>query len=121
MLVRAHFNTKENTMSKVDEFYPKSAVMAAQPDGMWQLGLVMKMEEHLAKARRGDRLYESKLINRIGQLRRCVEHFDQLQTPLQDTVREAVAWVRSTGRAVNLSVDDPRYWITARDGKSPRW
>ena len=108
-------------MSKIDEFYPESTVMAAQPDGMWQLGLVMKLEEHLAKARRGNRLYESKLINRIGQLRRCTRHFDQLQTPLQDKVKEAVTWIRSTGRTVNFDADDPRYWITARDGKSPRW
>ena len=108
-------------MSKFDEFYPESTVMAAQPGGLWQLGMVYKIEGHLAKARMGDRLYESRLVNRIGQLRRCVDHFDQMMPALQDKVREAVAWIRSTGRTVNFAADDPRYWITARDGKSPRW
>ena len=108
-------------MSAFNEFYPESEIMRECPHGMWQAGMVVKIDGHLKKARAGAREAESKLINRIGQLRRCVEHFTVLQYMLQDSVKEAVEWLRSTGRRVDFSAEDPRYWITARDGKSPRW
>ena len=108
-------------MCGFDDFYPVSRTMQEAPHGLWQIGMACKIASHLANARRGDRLSESKLINRIGQLRRCVDHFDNLGLVLQDVVKESIAWIRTTGRTVNFSADDPRYWVTARDGKSPRW
>lgn len=107
-------------MNKVDQFYPISETMTKAPTGMWQLSMSVKLLEHLEAAKRGDRERESRLINRLGQIRRCVE-FNCLTDNLKEVIGQAVEWLRSIGRTVNFKTEDPAMWITARDGKTPRW
>lgn len=110
-------------MSKnlLNDFYPISNTMCDCPSGIWQVGMVVKLTEHLAAAKSGDRERESKLINRLGQLRRNTSSLNTLNTTLVDVVKQSADFLRSTGRSVNFAHEDPRYWITARDGKTPRW
>ncbi len=104
----------------VDDFYPLSDAMRKCPHGMWQVGMVVKLSDHLANAKAGSKDSESRLCNRLGQLRRNVE-FSCLQTALVEAVTEAITWLRSTGRTVDFKQEDPTRWITTRDGKTPRW
>lgn len=109
-------------MNKVDEFYPISETMTNGDGVMWQLGMVIKLRDHLANAKAGNRKSESKLCNRLGQLRRCIVSFSDLSPDLQDIIKESVVWLRwYTGRKVDFTREDPGYWITARDGKTPRF
>lgn len=105
----------------VDSFYPISQTVQACPGGMWQISMTVKITSHLADAKAGSRDAESRLINRVGQLRRNVENFGGLGYDLKDAVLAAVTWLRSVGRRVDFSNPDARYWVTARDGVSPRW
>ena len=107
-------------MSKLDEFYPVSQTMNSG-SGMWMFGLVIKMRDHLEKAKAGDREAESKLINRLGQLRRNMESTESFTQDLQDQILASVVWLRSTGRKVDFANPNPGLWITARDGKTPRF
>lgn len=101
-----------------NEFYPHSETMS-QP-GMWQIGLVLKIEEHLRNAKSGDALAESKLCNRIGQVRRHFPTPNTCPAGIMDAVKPAVDWLRSTGRKIDLQNNDPRMWISNRSG-NPRW
>ena len=103
----------------LDEFYPESEVMA-RGIGMWVAGFEFKIQEHLRKAKAGDRVAESKLCNRMGQL--CRHHKDLTLFPESTLValKEVANWLRSTGRKVDFSNPDPRFWITTRSG-NPRW
>lgn len=103
----------------IDHFYPVSGTMMAMPGGLWQIGMVVKLETHLQSARNGNRDSESRLVNRIGQLRRNVP-FNQLSESLLDVVKKSAEWLRSTGRQIDLKNSEPALWITQRDG-SPRW
>jgi hypothetical protein len=98
----------------IDKFYP---IIILTP--IKELGLILKLHEHLKNARSGDRLSESKLANRLGTTRRS-GNFRELDTDLQFVIKESVEFLRSTGRTIDLMNDDPRKWITQRDGK-PRW
>lgn len=104
-----------------DKFYPVSETIRNNAGEMWQVGLTIKIQDHLNTARQGDRERESRLINRLGQLRRNMSSPDDLSPDLRSVIKEAVSWLRSTGRKVDFSDPDPRFWVTARDGKSPRW
>lgn len=106
---------------RVDDFYPISQTIVQGQSIMWQLGFLVKINDHLAAAKRGDRERESKLINRLGQLRRSTSSLDVLNDDLKDAVKEAVTWLRSTGRSVNFGHDNPGMWVTLRDGRSPRF
>ena len=103
-----------------DEFYPKSETMAVGPGAMWVLGYEMKLREHLQNAKSGDREAESKLCNRLGQLRRHYKVLSGFPSGLLDVLKETAAFLRSTGRKVDLGNPDPRFWITTRSG-GPRW
>lgn len=104
-----------------DELYPVSETMQNTGSPFWQIQMDAKLSGHLANAKNGDRNSESKLVNRLGQMRRNVPTLSLLNESLADTVKECVDWVRTTGRKVDFANQDPRYWITARDGKTPRW
>lgn len=78
-----------------------------------------KLADHRAGAEAGDRDKESRLCNRIGQLRRLVKR-EQMLDALREEVEEAVKFLRSTGRTVDFAQEDPAKWITTRDGR-PRW
>lgn len=106
-------------MNEFNEFYPVSDTILNCPGGLWQLGMILKLEEHLRNAQRGSGEAESKLCNRIGQLRRCVP-FNVLTTNLQEKVGECIKWLRTTGRVLDLKNEDPRQWISNRNG-GPRW
>lgn len=108
-------------MNAFDEFYPVSQTMSSGSAGMWEIGMTVKLAEHLAAAQRGDRERESKLINRLGQMRRNVASFDKLSDNVKEEVAKSVTWLRSVGRKVDFSNTNPAFWITARDGKTPRW
>jgi len=103
-------------MSKVDEFYP---IYNLQESPLIELSLMLKLKRDLEMAKKGNKLSESKLCNRIGSLRRSAD-FRDLNPDLQNLLRESVDWLRSVGRKVNLGCDDPRQWISTRDGR-PRW
>ena len=106
-------------MDQFNEFYPESQAMKAGSSGMWMIGMVLKLEKHLQNAKNGNREAESKLCNRIGQIRRHFE-FPDLPGNIKDLVIESVDWLRTTGRAVDLRNKNPAYWISTRDGR-PRW
>ena len=85
-----------------------------------QMGLMVKIRNHLHAARRGDRERESRLINRLGSLRRSSEAFNGLTLDLQAAVKDAVNYLRTTGRKVDFKNPDPALWITTRSGQA-RW
>lgn len=107
--------------NKVDEFYPISETIKSCPNGIWQVGMIVKLTDHLSSAKAGNRESESRLINRIGQIRRSIGPMSNMTESLLEVFKEAIGWIRSTGRTVNLTSDDPAMWITARDGKTPRF
>ena len=102
-----------------DEFYPISTAMRDCAGGVWQLAMVVKLRDHLVGAKAGDREKESRLINRLGQLRRNVAAAD-MNVELTSIVQSAVAWLRTQGRTVDMGNHDPRRWISRRGG-APRW
>ena len=108
-----------NSQQQLDMFYPASQTMLNAPQGMWQLGMAIKLSEHLAAAKLGDRDRESRLVNRLGQIRRCVEKPD-ISAVLTDEMVKACRWLRSQGRTVDMGNHDPRLWISQRGG-APRW
>ena len=77
------------------------------------------LAEHLKAAERGDRDRESRLVNRLGQLRRCVES-SYIRDGLKEQIVAAVDWLRNNGRTVDFSATDPARWISQRGG-APRW
>lgn len=107
-------------MNKLDEFYPVSNAMTNFAEGMWQVGMIVKLADHLANAKKGNKESESKLCNRLGQLRRNVK-FEGLTEDLRLAIKEASDWLRSTGRSVDFRHTNPGMWITARDGRTPRF
>lgn len=108
-------------MNPIDEFYPVSRAIVQSPDaGMWMVSMVIKVNDHLTAAKSGNKESESRLINRLGQLRRCGPPFEKLPQDLQEGVRSAVAYLRSTGRTVNFAHPNPGMWITTRTG-DPRF
>jgi hypothetical protein len=109
----------QQEVSWVDEFYPMSQTIAACPQGLWQVGMVTKLANHRANAQRNDRVAESKLCNRLGQLRRQMKTAE-MSTALKDEVKASVVYLRSVGRIVNFKSDDPRQWISTREQKT-RW
>ena len=108
-----------NSQQQLDMFYPASQTMLNAPQGMWQLGMAIKLSEHLAAAKLGDRDRESRLVNRLGQLRRCVES-SYISPGLHEQIVAAVGWLRDHGRTVDFSSADPAKWISQRGG-APRW
>ena len=111
--------TTAKAVKREDEFYPHSETMAAMPRGLWQIGMVVKLATHRANAERGDTEAESRLCNRVGQLRRWLK-FDDMTENLRDELRESVAYLRRVGRIVNFKSEDPRAWISTRSGHH-RW
>lgn len=105
--------------SGFDSFYPVSQTMVDCPQGLWQVGMMAKLAEHLKAAERGDRDRESRLVNRLGQLRRCVES-SYIRDGLKEQIVAAVDWLRNNGRTVDFSATDPARWISQRGG-APRW
>ena len=102
----------------LNSFYPLSETI--KKSALWQVSMIIKIEGHLRNARNGDGEAESKLCNRIGQIRRHVKHVDHREPDLMGLVKESVDWLRSQGRKINLHSEDPREWISTRDGRS-RW
>lgn len=105
----------------VDIFYPVSEVIVEQPHSTWQFQMVLKLEGNLQAARKGNYEFETQLINRLGQIHRSVKDFSIMTSELMDTVTEALRWLRAIGRRINFQHDNPAYWVTQRDGYSPRW
>jgi len=103
-------------MSKVEEFYPSYDF---QQHPFLEMALMFKIRRDIDLARKGDRTAESKLCNRIGSIRRSSK-FEDLSPDTQTAVKEAVEYLRSTGRKVDFSNPDPSLWISTRDGR-PRW
>ena len=101
-----------------NEFYPHSGSIGTT--ALWSIGFLLKIENHLRNAKNGNKEAESKLCNRIGQLRRHVASVEDLPEDLKRAVKESVDWLRSQGRVIKLGSADPREWISARGG-TPRW
>lgn len=101
-----------------NEFYP--VCNSINTTIFWPVGFLLKIEGHLTSAKNGNREAESKLCNRIGQLRRHISSVNDLPEDLQAAVKESVDWLRSQGRVIKLGSKDPREWISARGGM-PRW
>jgi hypothetical protein len=104
-------------MSEIDKYYPLDDNLNAYP--LRQIGYIMRISANLHLAKTGDRVAESKLCNRLGSLRRSIE-FQDMSPNLQDIVKEAVDWLRTTSRKVDFTNPDPALWITTRSG-SPRF
>ena len=108
----AHITSQQ----EVDMFYP----ILNLESPFTQMGLMAKIRNHLHAARRGDRERESRLINRLGSLRRSSASFNGLTLDLQTAVKDAVKFLRSEGRKVDFKNPDPALWITTRSGQA-RW
>lgn len=106
-------------VNRVDSFYPISDTMQSV-SRFWEIGMVVKLADHRQRAKQGDRDAESRLCNRLGQLRRNVPTMKQMSPNLQEEIRESVQFLRSIGRRVDFMNPNPAYWITTRSGK-PRW
>lgn len=103
------------TSPQLDEVYP--AINMGNP--FIQMGLLLKIEDHLSAARQGNRDRESRLINRLGSMRRSGS-FKNLVPDLQRAVKEAIEFLRSKGRKVDFSNENPAMWITTRERRA-RW
>lgn len=104
-------------MNEFDKYYPESDSMKTQGVGI-VISLKAKLQSHLRKAMSGDREAESKLCNRLGQIRRNFP--DKFPDWLKEEFDQAVPFLRSVGRTINFKSSDPRYWISQRGGY-PRW
>jgi hypothetical protein len=106
----------------IDSFYPfsENVKLAATGQTIGLAGLVLKLRNHMRNAQAGDRDAESRLVNRIGQIRRSVPQIGEIQPEVRDMLKECVVFLRSVGRSVKLDESDPARWITQRGG-SPRW
>jgi len=105
-------------MSRYDEFYPESnSIKNLDSKFGIIIGLKLKLISHLNNAKAGDMNAESKLINRIGQLRR---NRPSMPEELREELKQAVEYLRSVGRVIDLKGDDPSLWISMRGG-APRW
>jgi hypothetical protein len=104
-------------MDNVEKFYPIDNDFSTSP--LREMGYIIRINENLRLAKAGDRVAESKLCNRIGTLRRSLE-FKNISPDLQDVIKEAVTWLRTTGRKVDFTNPDPALWITTRSG-NPRF
>jgi hypothetical protein len=85
------------------------------------MGYLIKIAGHLRAARLGDRDAESKLINRLGELRAAFNSKEDFirwakQSQLDEVLPEAFHWLKSVGRVVNLSATDQSCWISCRGG-----
>ena len=92
---------------------------AAHGQSLGMIGLIARLREHLVLAEAGDRSRESRLINRICQIRASAE-FNSLAPEVRGMVKRGVDFLRSTGRKVNLQSPNQIDWVSQRDG-SPRW
>ena len=102
----------------VDDYYPK---IMGEVTGLVGLSLAFELRGRVIAALQGDRTAESGMANLLGSLRRSSRSFAELPSALQEAVREAVAYLRKTGREVDFDARrNPARWITRRDG-SPRW
>lgn len=104
----------------IDKFYPISETIRACPNGMWQISMVVKLESHLQAAKNGDRDAESRLVNRIGQLRRHFPEISDLPPNIFNAMRKACGWLSTNGRVFDLLNEDPALWVSQRGG-APRW
>lgn len=112
--------TKGTLIMSIDKFYPKSFIF--QFSGrFWEGKMIRKLSDHLTAAKEGDRVRESRLINRIGQIRRNVKDTSKLSTDMKSMIAESIEWLEKVGRKVDFKNPNPALWITARDGKTPRW
>lgn len=102
----------------IEEFYPINENMKLS-QGIWQMSAVMKLKRNLEAAKKGDIDAERRIMYRLGSIRRFVD-FKELDASLVETIKECANYLRSMGRKVDFNNNDPRYWITKRDG-SPRW
>ena len=112
---------KSEHNKNIDSFYPHNKAVAGGSFGV-MLNLHASIRQHLQLAINGNRERESKLCNKIGQIRRAHpdKKFQELPDFIIGIVMESVIFLRSTGRKIDLGSDDPRRWISQRDG-SPRW
>ena len=100
----------------IDTFYPISETIQQAPNGLWTIGMFTKLETHLKNAMEGDRDAESKLVNRLGQLRRHYPTFAAIPANLQGSIKRSAEWLRTTGRKIDFKNENPALWITQRDG-----
>jgi hypothetical protein len=80
---------------------------------------VKEIKENLALAKVGYTKAESQLCNKLGTIKRSINH-DDLTVGLLCAMDEAVAWLRSVGCEVDFTHPDPAMWITTRNG-GPRF
>ena len=81
-------------------------------DKTWQQYVSVSLSNSLAVAEKGDSKAKQYIINRIGQIRRSVQSFTGLSKDLVNSMRAAIAFLKSSGYKVNLNHNAPQYWIT---------
>jgi len=102
-----------------DKFYPESPKLRMGYFGH-VIGFQSKIIGHMTAAIAGDLERESRLCNRVGQVRATFSHFQDVPLGVQDVMKEAIEYLKSVGRKVDFKNPDPSMWITTRDGR-PRW
>lgn len=106
-------------MDTFNATYPVCETMRSFLAVRWQTGVCVILDGLLREAKLGDRECETRLVNKIGQLKRNT-NFTDLNDELKGLVKESVDWLKTTGRVVDLNNKNPSLWISKRDG-SPRW
>ncbi len=111
-------------MDTLDEFYPPSLTLRCMREGKGVEGVYANTLRRLSdRTRIGDYQGEVNLARMVGQIRRHFPEWwegDRSHDELREALSEAVDALREVGRKVNLRSDDPREWVSARDG-GPRW
>ncbi len=105
-------------MNRADRFYKHLGDLSASPFAALQC--TNKIYDYMGKAQRGDRDAESMLCAWIGSIRKTQPTFESLPQVLQEAIRQGGKYLLSVGRVLNLRSENPRDWISQRDG-SPRW
>jgi hypothetical protein len=110
---------------RFDSFYPISESLKI--DGLAWVDMLSKLSNHRINAERalaegrdpGE--YESKLINRIGQIRRMKPEGKGLSHDILEEIKLGIKYLKSRGRKIDLENENPAHWISNRDGTGPRW
>ena len=109
----------ELCLNPVDTNYPFQYLMKDTIED-WEKSYTIKIKGSLLLAKKGDILFENELINYIGTIQRNRHGFEELNQELKHVIQEALEFLKSVGRSINLNHVDPAFWISTRSGQ-PRW
>lgn len=80
---------------------------------------VERMMFRLGEAKKGDKKSESKLINRLCDVRASIDNLSKVPQNLREMILMTTRYLMSIGRKVDLRPEqtDPKLWVSARGGQ----